>query len=136
MTGIRWTLEEVQDYQRRRTRKHASPALEPAPTKMRQPSVLERKYDQQLEEAGIPAPRRDWFVKSDRNFELDRAWPALKVYVEIQGMAHRIKGRFKTDIEKRALAMLAGWKGLEIDGDSIRDGRAIAWTKQLLGIKQ
>lgn len=134
MTGIRWTLEDVTDYQRRRTRKHESPALEPAPQR-REPSVLERKYDQQLEEAGLPAPRRDWFFLNDRNFELDRAWPALKVAVEIQGMAHRIKGRFKADIEKKALALLAGWTILEVDGASIRDGRAIAWTKRMLEMK-
>jgi hypothetical protein len=49
-------------------------------------------------------------------------------------MAHRIKGKFKRDIEKRALAMLAGWRVLEVDGAAIKDGRAIAWTKRLLGV--
>jgi hypothetical protein len=54
------------------------------------------------------------------------------VAVEIQGMAHRIKGKFKRDIEKRALALLAGWKLLELDGASVRDGRGIEWLRQLL----
>lgn len=67
-----------------------------------------------------------------RDFELDFAWPGLKVAVEVQGGVHRIKGKFGRDIEKRALAMLAGWKVLEVDSASIKDGRAIDWVKRLL----
>lgn len=124
----RWTVEQVQDYQRRRSSKHMAPAA-PQPPKE---SPLERRFDQQLEVSGLPLPRKNWFFLNNRNFELDRAWPTLKVAVEVQGMAHRIKGKFKADIEKRALAMLAGWRVLEVDGASIKDGRAIEWTKRLL----
>ena len=96
-------------------------------------SKLERRFDQQILEAGLPEPRRNWFFLNGRDFELDRAWPAEKIACEVQGMAHRIKGKWKRDIEKRALAMLAGWRVLEVDGASVRDGRAIQWLKQLLG---
>lgn len=129
--SVRWSPEQLVDYLKKR-------GIAPAPTRaeiqkeQKQESKLERRFDQQLEEAQLPIPRRNWFFINGRDFELDRAWPAQKVAVEVQGMAHRIKGKFKRDIEKRALAMLSGWRVLEVDGSSIRDGRAIEWAKQLL----
>lgn len=126
--GARWTEEQLAEYETRK-RVRPVPTRLPAPPKE---SKLERRFDQQLEAAGLPAPRRNWFFMNNRDFELDRAWPEQKIAIEVQGMAHRIKGKWKRDIEKRALAMLAGWRVLEVDGSSIRDGRAIQWTKQLL----
>ena len=75
---------------------------------------------------------RNYFFLPDRDFELDYAWPEVKVAVEVQGMAHRIKGKWKRDIEKRALALLAGWRVLELDGDSVRSGRGLEWLRALL----
>jgi hypothetical protein len=49
-------------------------------------------------------------------------------------MAHRIKGKFKRDIEKRALALLAGWRVLEVGGDEVRSGRALVWLRELLAL--
>ena len=51
-------------------------------------------------------------------------------------MVHRIKGRFRADIEKRALALLAGWRVLEVSGAEIRSGQAIAWLIALLQAKR
>lgn len=95
-------------------------------------SELEKKLAAELRAGGYPEPQRDFLFLPDRKLELDFAWPDRKVAIEVQGMAHRIKGRFKADIEKRALAMLSGWKVLEVDGASIRCGRAARWVKQLL----
>lgn len=89
--------------------------------------------EEQLVEANIvgwvlqhqPIPTRKW--------RLDFAWPDLKVAIEVQGMVHRIKQKFKRDIEKRAELMLAGWEVLEVDGEAIADGAALAWVKRLLG---
>lgn len=133
-TSIRWTPEQLADYERRRRSGKPIPAeaKQQIQQTLRTESKLERRLDQQIEEAGIPEPRKNWFFVTGRNYELDRAWPALKIAVEVQGMAHRIKGKFKADIEKRALAMLGGWRVLEVDGASIRDGRAIEWLKKLL----
>jgi very-short-patch-repair endonuclease len=99
-----------------------------------QESKLERRFVQQLYEAGINGYLRGYFFLEDRDFELDFAWPQIRAAVEVQGMAHRIKGKFKRDIEKRALAMFAGWRVLEVDGESIRSGRAIEWTRKLLSL--
>lgn len=96
-------------------------------------SKIERRFAQQLADAGIAGYQRNYFFMAERDFELDFAWAPIKVAVEVQGMAHRIKGKFKRDIEKRALAMLSGWRVLEVDGASIKDGRAIEWTRRLLG---
>jgi len=107
-------------------------------------SKLERRFEQQLIDGGLrpaaddDAPlhyHRNYFVLPGRDFELDFAWPALAIAVEIQGMAHRIKGKFRRDIEKRALATLAGWTVLELDGDAVRSGQGIEWLKRLIEIK-
>jgi very-short-patch-repair endonuclease len=134
MSSIRWTPDQLADYEKKRIGKKTKWADAVKPQIMLpKESKLERRFDQQLLESGLPEPRRNWFFIAGRDFELDRAWPSEKVAVEVQGMAHRIKGKFKRDIEKRALAMLAGWRVLEVDGSSIRDGRAIEWTQKLLG---
>lgn len=129
--AVRWSPEQLVEYLKRHVLKPEPTRAEVKQAQVRE-SKLERRFDQQLEAAGLPQPRRNWFFLNGRDYELDRAWPAQKIAVEIQGMAHRIKGKFQRDIEKRALAMLSGWKVLEVDGKSIRDGRAIEWTKQLL----
>lgn len=131
MKSVRWSPEQLVDYLKKQGMKPAPTAGEVKKEKQKE-SKLERRFDQQLSESGLPEPRRNWFFLNGRDFELDRAWPAMKCAVEVQGMAHRIKGKFQRDIEKRALAMLSGWTVLEVDGASIRDGRAIEWTKQLL----
>lgn len=99
------------------------------------PSKLERRFSQQLaENPDIPAAQRNYLFLPDRDLELDYAWSRQRVAVEIQGMAHRIKGKFKRDIEKRALAMLAGWRVLELGGDEVRSGQGLKWLRLLLQV--
>lgn len=95
-------------------------------------SELERRFAQQIRAAGLPEPEVEYYHLAGRDFRLDFAWPHVKVGVEIQGMAHRIKAKFNADIEKRALAMLAGWRVLELNGDSVRQETGIAWLTVLL----
>ena len=90
---------------------------------------------QQITEAGLPEPVREFWHIPNRDFRLDFAWPALKLGLEVQGGAHRIKGKFKADMEKRALGLLAGWRILEVGGKEVRSGQAIEWLKLLLGEK-
>lgn len=135
MSAIRWTEEDFKAYKLRTEKSDMRGVDTDAVHRTREgpkESKLERRLDQQIEDAALPAPRRNYFFMSGRDFELDRAWPDLMIAVEVQGMAHRIKGKFKRDIEKRALAMLRGWRVLEVDGASIRDGRAIDWLRSLL----
>lgn len=139
MMALRFTEEQLQEFYRRAKQRgdvrqhviaddsrHATVRVKPEESK------LERRMSQQIEDAKLPVPRRNHFPILGRDFELDFSWPDRKLAVEVQGMPHRIKGKFKADIEKRALCLLAGWKVLEVDGASIKDGRAIEWLKELL----
>lgn len=134
MSSIRWTPEQLENYRSRHER--IAPPIDepiiivPQPEKV---SKLERRFAQQLaDNSYIPGHQRNYFFLPDRDLELDFAWPGVKVAVEVQGMAHRIKAKFKRDIEKRALALLAGWRVLEVGGDEVRSGRALEWLKVLL----
>lgn len=121
----RWTEADLAAFRRR------NGSVEKPTPKPRERSELEIQLEYQVLAHGLggiaeyrPLPPRRW--------RLDRAWPEILVGVEVQGMVHRIKGRFKQDIEKRAALLLAGWRVLEVDGEAIRDGRAIAWIQALL----
>lgn len=102
-----------------------------ASSQVREQSDIERALEWFIADANIPAAERNYRHIPGRKFELDFAWPALKLGVEVQGMAHRIKGKFEADVDKRALAQLEGWLILEVSGRRIRDGSAIEWLKEL-----
>lgn len=104
----------------------------PRPAQPPGPSQIHIRMRQQIQQAGLPPPIEEYYHIKGRDFRLDFAWPDRKIGVEVQGMAHRIKGKFHADIEKRALAMLQGWRILEVSGDTVRDERGIGWLKQLL----
>lgn len=95
-------------------------------------SQLEVMVAQQLTLLKLPMPQREYKHIPNRNFRLDFAWPDVKVGIEVQGMVHRIEGRFKGDIEKRALGLINGWRILEVDRAAIKSGMAISWIETLL----
>ena len=133
--SVRWTEEQLRNYQR----SHEKPKLEaPIEIVVPQPKVskIERRFSQQLaDNPDIPPHQRNYFFLPDRDLELDFAWSEVSIAVEVQGMAHRIKGKFKRDIEKRALAMLAGCRVLEVGGDQVRSGQALQWLRLLLATR-
>ena len=107
-------------------------APKPAPAEHKE-SQLERRFLQQLEQAGLTeCCFREYYAINGRDFRLDFAFPSKKVGIEVQGAVHRIKGRHRADIEKRALHLLSGWRVLEVGGAEIKSGVAISWIKQLL----
>lgn len=126
---MRWTEADVAAFQKRR----GAPAVKVVKPIERR-SKLEIALLAQIEAESLPKPHCEYRWHPTRKWRLDFAWPqeGRSVGVEVQGMVHRIKARFKADIEKRAELLLAGWRVLEVDGDSIRDGRALAWVKRLL----
>jgi hypothetical protein len=129
------TEDELRAYAQRTGKVVVTDTKVIAPERVAPPvSKLELRLDQQIYESGIEEPRRNWLPFPHRQFELDRAWPAKKIAVEVQGMSHRIKGKFKADMEKRALCLLAGWRVLEVGGAEIRSGKAIEWLKILLEV--
>lgn len=109
-----------------------------APSKIvpsaKQESDIEALFSQQLAMTELPAPRRDYEYLRGSGHELDFAWPELMIGVEVQGMAHRIKSKFKTDIKKRARGLLQGWRVLEVGGAEIKDGTAMVWLHELFDL--
>lgn len=129
--AIRMSEEQLAEYLRRR--RPAVPVAKAVPTPAeRKPSLIVLRWEQQLAEHKVAPYVREFFAIQGRDFRLDYAWVFERVAVEIQGLQHRIKGRFKADIEKRALHLLAGWRVLELDGRSVKDERGIQWLKELL----
>lgn len=98
-------------------------------------SNLEVMFSFDIEHDGLPAAVRNYRAIEGRKFEIDFAWPDLKLGVEVNGMCHRIKARWESDIEKNALLILQGWTVLSVSGKTIRDGRAIEWLKAALKAK-
>lgn len=62
-----------------------------------------------------------------------------KLTVEVQGGIWKEKGAHNTgkgylrDCEKKALAMIQGWRVLYVCKEHIRSGQAIEWIKKLTG---
>lgn len=111
----------------------ARQALQKATSEVvRKESAIEIQFAQQIHLLKLPKPKRNYLFNLPRKQELDFAWPERKIAVEVQGMVHRIHGRFKADMEKRAQALLAGWRVLEVGGAEIRSGQASEWLQQLL----
>lgn len=105
--------------------------------KPKEVSEIEELLASQLSLVGnLPAPMREYHFLRGRAHRLDFAWPEYRVNgmqlgVEVQGMVHRVKGRFSADLEKRALGILQGWLILEVGGEQIRSGKAMEWIQAL-----
>jgi very-short-patch-repair endonuclease len=95
-------------------------------------SRWESQLAAQLDAAGITYARELRFLR-ERKFRFDFAFPGPRVAVEIDGVVHRTAKRFASDREKLNLAMLAGWRVLHVTSANVRDGRALALIRQLLG---
>ncbi len=132
MTGVRWSQEQLDAHLKARNKAPEVRSSTHIVRHEKSRSLIEVRMQQQLDTAGITLYMTEYFHIPGRDFRLDFAWPARKIGIEVQGGDHRIKGKFKADIEKRALGLLLGWRILEVDGSSVRDGRAIEWAKELL----
>ena len=144
--AIRWTPEQLDNYEARRmlgiaTAKTTPPEVKATlakacPTKAKPGpkggSAIEELLVQQMAAAGLPIPIREYKHIPGRRFRLDFCWPGLSFGVEVQGMAHRIKEKFEVDIEKRMLGLLAGWTIAEVSGKTIRSGQAVKWIATLI----
>lgn len=95
-------------------------------------STIEATFELGIRALKFPPWERNLVFLEGRKFEIDFAWPQWKVGIEIDGHVHRIQERFNSDIEKHALALLAGWTIMRIGGRDIRSGRAFTWAEQLL----
>jgi len=102
-------------------------------------NALEEMFALQCEQAGFPAPLREYAAVPGRRFRWDFAWPDKRVLVEINGgtyahMGHSTGSGIARDYEKSNLAMLAGWRTFVFDRRMVEAGTALDVTAKALGI--
>lgn len=100
-------------------------------------SALEETLMQQIRWAKLPAPKREYRAVPGRRYRWDLAWPDHMLLVEVQGGiwgkgGHSSGTGIERDTEKLALAILRGWRVLQVTTRQIRDGRALAWIQAAL----
>lgn len=86
----------------------------------------------QIVEAGLPEPFREFTWHPTRNFRADLAWPEKKFIVEVDGAVHRIKSKFARDIERHNLLVQAGFVYIRVTPDMVRSGEALQWVKEFM----
>jgi hypothetical protein len=133
---LRLTAEQVRAHQERvhgrseRARNDPQPAQATHAAPDRWPLVL---LDQ-IVAAGLPEPYREFTWHHQRNWRLDLAWPEMwpQRAVEVDGMVHRIKGRFLADVERHNAMMFAGWRWVRVTPAMVKDGSALELVRELL----
>jgi very-short-patch-repair endonuclease len=86
-----------------------------------------------LRAALLPPPGRQFrfAVALGRKYAFDFCWQDRMLAVEIDGSVHRIKGRFRGDLERHNLAQLLGWRVLRFSPDDVKSGRALGVLEAL-----
>jgi len=66
--------------------------------------------------AGLPTPTREFAFAKDigRRWRIDIAYPDIKLAIEVDGMAHRTRERFMSDIGKHNELAFRGWRLVRI----------------------
>jgi hypothetical protein len=99
-------------------------------------SVLERRVDGLIDVAGMPEPRKEMPVPNPGGLagRVDRAWPAVKLILEIDGRPwHSRERSMRNDRERDRLAGLAGWQTVRVLDEEVRDHPSLV-ARDLLGI--
>jgi very-short-patch-repair endonuclease len=105
----------------------------------RQRVSWETLLELQLRMAGLPKPELEFRFCPTRRWRLDLAWPALKLYVEVDGGAwtygrhNRAKG-FLADLEKRNELAILGWRGVHVTPQQVQNGRALELVRRLFNM--
>ena len=100
-------------------------------------SELEEILAFQIKAKGLPKPDREFYAIPGRRFRFDFAWPIERVLVEVQGGtwgtgAHSTGKGISRDCEKHNLAVIEGWRCLDVTTDQIRSGKALRWIEETL----
>lgn len=69
----------------------------------------------------IPYPKAEYRPFPGRRHKSDFIWPDRKMVVEVQGHCHRTRERFRSDVEKRNLYTMHGYRVLECTGEMLRE---------------
>lgn len=91
-------------------------------------SELEQAFLALCDDHGIPRPRTNAFIEG---FEVDFAWPARRLVVEVDGYAfHRSPAAFAADRERDVILALAGWRVLRFTYEQVT--RRAGWVASVL----
>jgi hypothetical protein len=104
-------------------------------------SDLEEKFLEQIKDAGLPIPDREYRFHATRKWRLDFYWSAkdtrsFPVAVEVEGGTFLAKSRhtsgvgFEKDCEKYNEVALAKIVLLRVTGKHVKDGRALDWLRR------
>lgn len=114
----------------------------PAHTRRRsrsQRTDWEGRLARYIELEGLPQPVRQYrFAAPARQFRFDFCWPELGLALEINGGTFMVKSRHTSgmgmmrDAEKNNLAVLMGYRVLQITDRMFRNGEAEALVKRVL----
>lgn len=148
MSVIRMTEEQYAAWPHRRTPTLAEMAtgtmVKPAtvvaekpkrPSRAKVPkerSRIELAWIEAHKVSGLPPMVEEFKPLPMRKFRLDFSYPDKKIALECDGSVHRIKGRFKTDQERKNLLVLSGWRVLYVGMEHICSGQAVEWLKELM----
>jgi hypothetical protein len=121
-----------------------SSSLTRHPKPKKKPPDLEGMLLGQIAERGLPAPVRQsnlpWKT-ARRAFKADFLWPEHRLICEVNGGVfgggrHTTGAGYSRDRVKGNLAQLAGYRYLEVTGAHVRDGSAVSWLADALGIEK
>ena len=102
-----------------------------------QVKIDERTFRSWCAIQGFPRPEPEYRILSDRKFRWDWAWPDKRVALEIQGgvWVHGKHGRgsgIVKDHEKMNLAVVAGWRVLQVQPKNLMTTQTAQWIRALL----
>lgn len=98
-------------------------------------SILENLFAQQIRQAGLPKPEREFVAVKGRRYRWDFAWPSEGLLVEINGAiwvkgAHSSGIGLERDYEKMAVAAIHGWHQMSFSGGQIKSGFALKMVQE------
>jgi hypothetical protein len=109
-----------------------TPGRVAVPAKRKQPDYYTTLMVTQLQREKVPVPETEYFFCPGRKFRADMCWPERKLIVEVKGAVHRIKGRYRRDIEREQVIFQLGYRLLQVTPQQVRNGEALKLIKEAL----
>ena len=102
-------------------------------------SHLEEELVGWFKYAGVTGYTRQFRAIPGRRYSFDFAFIAARILVEVQGgvwsrgkSGHKSGRGIEDDTEKLNLAVIEGYRVLQVTGKQIKDGRAVNWILEAL----
>lgn len=97
-------------------------------------SSWEDYLENQIVEAELPKPEREYKFLKNRRFRFDFCWPNNNFAVEVDGgvynrSRHTTGAGYSRDCCKFALATIEGYKIIRVTTGQVSSGEAIEWIK-------